>query len=129
MYRPQAAYPPAPPGWQDEEFGYYFDLSTLPAFAVVLGAGQEITSIVLQLQPDAEFHWRAIQVSNPGSLLGLRFRAPDGTLLSEGYIPMENFSGFPGAAAGIPGGGPVAIEPEIVCPAASVILLDVQNLM
>jgi hypothetical protein len=42
---------------------------------------------------------------------------------------MENFSGFPGAAAGIPGGGPVAIEPEIVCPAASVILLDVQNLM
>ena len=128
MYRPQAAYFPAPPGWQDEEFEYYFDLSSIPAFAEVLAAGQEVTSIVLQLQPDAEFRWRAIQVSNPGSLLGLRFRSPDGTYLSEDYEPMENFSGFPGAAAGIPGGGPVALEPEIVCPAFSVVLLDVKNL-
>ena len=129
MYRPQAAYPPAPPGWQDEDFEYYFDLSSIPAFAGVLGAGQEVTGIVLQLQPDAEFRWRAVQVSNPGSMLGLRFRAPDGAYLSEGYVPMENFSGFPQAAAGIPGGGPVALEPEIVCPAASVVLLDVANLV
>ena len=128
-YRPQFPYPPAPEGWVDEEFEYYFDVSILPVFQVPILPGQEIVGIVLQTQPDAEFRWRAVQVSNPGSMLGLRFRAPDGAYLSEGYVPMENFSGFPQAAAGIPGGGPVALEPEIVCPAASVVLLDVANLV
>jgi len=127
-YRPQAAYPPAPPGWQDEEFEYYFDLSNLPAFQSTLAPQQEIPDMVLKLQPDAEFRWRGVQASNPGSSLGLRFRTPDGVYLQDDYAPCENFSGFPGGAAGIPGGGPVALESEIVCPAGAVILLDAKNL-
>jgi hypothetical protein len=127
-YRPQFAYPAAPEGWEDQEFEYWFDLSNLPAFQIALLPGQEIPNIVLQLQRDAEFRWRAVQVSNPGSFLGLRFRTPDGVYLQDDYAPMENFSGFPGAVAGIPGGEPVALEPEIVCPAGSAILLDAKNL-
>jgi hypothetical protein len=122
------SYPPAPDGWEDIEFEYFFDLSGIPAFQQILAPGQEVTDIVLQLQRDAEFRWRAIQVSNPGSFLGLRFRTPDGTYMANDYAPMENFSGFPGAVAGIPGGEPVALEPEIVCPAGAVILLDVKCL-
>ena len=127
-YRPQFAYPAAPEGWEDQEFEYWFDLSNLPAFQIALLPGQEIPNIVLQLQRDAEFRWRAVQVSNPGSFLGLRFRTPDGVYLQDDYAPMENFSGFPGAVAGIPGGEPVALEPEIVCPAGAAILLDAKNL-
>ena len=128
-YRPQFAYPAAPEGWEDQEFEYWFDLSNLPAFQIALLPGQEIPNIVLQLQRDAEFRWRAVQVSNPGSFLGLRFRTPDGVYLQDDYAPMENFSGFPGAVAGIPGGEPVALEPEIVCPAGAAILLDAKNLV
>ena len=128
-YRPQFAYPAAPEGWEDQEFEYWFDLSNLPAFQIALLPGQEIPNIVLQLQRDAEFRWRAVQVSNPGSFLGLRFRTPDGVYLQDDYAPMENFSGFPGAVAGIPGGEPLALEPEIVCPAGATLLLDVRNLL
>ena len=127
-YRPQFVYPPPPEGWRDEDFEYSFDLSNLPAFQLVLGLGAQINDIVLQLDRDAEFRWRAIQVSNPGSQLGLRFQTPDGTFLQNDYAPMENFSGFPGASGGIPGGEPVALEPEVVCPPGSVILLDVEVL-
>ena len=127
-HRPQFAYPPAPEGFQDEEFCYWFDFSNMPAFQSVLGAGEEILNMVMPTERDAEFRWRAIQVSNPGSFLGLRFRTPDGVYLADDYAPMEDFSGFPGASGGIPGGDPVALEPEIVCPAGCVLLLDCKNL-
>jgi hypothetical protein len=127
--RAQLAYPPPPEGWRDEEFEYSFDLSSNPAFQTVLTPGQQILDMVLQIERDAEFRWRAIQVSNPGSLLGLRFRTPDGTYMSDGYVPMENFSGFPGAQGGIPGGMPVALESEIVCPPGCTILLDAINMV
>jgi hypothetical protein len=127
-YRPQLAYPPAPEGWVDEEFEYWFDFSNMPAFQTFLSPGEEILNMVMPTQRDAEFRWRAIQVSNPGSFLGLRFRTPDGVYLADGFAPMENFSGFPGAAGGLPGGAPVALEPEIVCPPGCVLLLDAKNL-
>ena len=128
-WRPQFPYPPPPEGWEDVEFEYWFDLSSLPALQSVLAPGEEILNIVLQLQRDAEFRWRGVQVSNPGSFFGLRFRTPDGVYLEDDYAPMENFSGFPGAVAGIPGGEPLALEPEVVCPAGSTSLLDVKCLM
>ena len=128
-YRPQCAYPPAPPGWQDEEFEYSFDFSNMPAFQTVLAPGEEILNMVMALERDAEFRWRAVQVSNPGSFLGLRFRTPDGVYMADDYAPMENFSGFPGAAGGLPGGDPVALEPEIVCAPGCVLLLDAKNLL
>ena len=128
MYRPQAAYPPAPPGWQDEEFEYYFDVSSLPAFQIALTPGQEITGVVLKLQPDAEFHWRGLEVWNPKGVLGLLFRTPDGEYIQADYVTEPTFWGFPAASGGIPGGGPVAIEPEIVCPAGAALLLDLKNL-
>lgn len=127
-YRPQFAYEQAPEGWQDEEFEYWFDFSHLPVFQIGLLPGQEILDIVLPLERDAEFRWRAIQVSNPGSVLGLRFHAPDGSELADGFALMEDFSGFPGAVGGVPGGTPVPIEPEVVCPIGAVLLLDVRNM-
>jgi hypothetical protein len=128
-YRPQFPYPPAPEGWVDEEFEYYFDVSILPVFQVPILPGQEIVGIVLQTQPDAEFRWRGVQVLNPGTFFGLRFRTPDGTYMQDDYAPMETFSGFPGATAGMPGGEPVALESEVICPAGCVVRLDVKNLM
>jgi hypothetical protein len=128
MYRPQAAYPPAPPGWQDEDFEYYFDVSSLPAFQIALTPGQEITGLVLKLQPDAEFRLRALQVWNPNGALGVRFQTPDGQYFDADYVPASVFWGLPLATGGIPGGVPVAIEPEIVCPAGSALLLDLKNL-
>ena len=127
-YRPQFAYPPAPEGFEDEDFEYFFDFSNMPAFQSVLTPGEEILNMVMPTQRDAEFRWRGIQVSNPGSFVGLRFRTPDGVYLQEDYAPMQNFSGFAGAAGGIPGGAPVALEPEIVCPPGVVLLLDAKNL-
>ena len=127
--RAQLAYPPAPEGWRDEEFEYSFDLSSNVAFATVLAPGQPILDMVLETERDAEFRWRAIQVSNPGSFLGLRFRTPDGTYMAEDFAPMENFSGFPGAQGGVPGGMPIALEAEIVCPPGSTILLDAANMV
>jgi hypothetical protein len=125
--RPQSAYPPAPEGWEDIEFEYFFDVSNTPAFQTTLLPGEAINDIVLQLQRDAQFRWRAIQVSNPGSPLALRFQLPDGTEMQADFAPMEDFSGFPGAQGGIPGGAPVAIEPEVVCAPGSVILVSALN--
>ena len=127
-YRPQFAYPAAPPGWADVEFAYVFDMSSLPALSTPLYPGQEISAIPLALQRDAEFRWRAVQVANPSSSLGLRFRCFDDAALSEDYAPVENFSSLVNAVGGLPGGAPVALEDEIVCPAGAVLLLDLKNL-
>lgn len=124
-YRPQFAYALAPDGWEDQEFEYFFD--TLNALPPLIAPGQEFQNIVLQLHRDADFHWRAVQTSRlgGGAGLGLRFRTPDGSRIEDAYVPAWNLSGYPGAAAGIPGGTPVPLQDEIVCPAGSVILLDI----
>ena len=129
-YRPQFAYPPAPEGWEDQDFEYWFDLSNLPAFQVVLTPGQSIEGIALQLERDAEYRWRGLEASDvAGSFLGLRFRTPDGTYMADDYAPVENFNSFPAGVPGLPGSEPVAFEPEIVCPPGAVVLLDVKNMV
>jgi len=87
----------SPEGWEDVEFEYFFDVS-IQVLQIVLVPNHGVTSIPLQLDRDAEFRWRGIQVSNPNSSFGLRFRTPDGTYLQDDYQPMQNFSGFPGVA-------------------------------
>jgi hypothetical protein len=128
-YRPQFAYPPAPEGFKDEDFIYCFDAFNVPGFGIVLAPGQDFQNIPLQLQRDAEFRWRGVQVSNPASLLGIQLTTPDGTALSDDYVPAEVDSGLPGGVSGQPGGVPVPLEPEIVCAAGSVILMSVKNMV
>jgi hypothetical protein len=101
----------------------------MPAFQSILTPGEEILNMVMPTERDADFYWRGIQVSNPGSLLGLRFRTPDGAYMADDYALMENFSGFSGAAGGIPGGAPVALESEVLVLAGAVLLLDAKNMV
>jgi hypothetical protein len=131
IYRPQFPYLPAPEGFEDEDFIYYFDAQNTVAFGIVLALppGEDFRDIPLQLQRDGEFRWRGVQVSNPGGALALQFQTPDGTALSDDYVPAEVYSGLPGGVSGQPGGVPVPLEAEIVCAAGSVILVSVKNMV
>ena len=120
-YRPQYAYPPAPPGWVDEEFEYYFDSLTYPALAQVPS-----NQIVLPLQADAEYRIRSFQMSgNTGNLL-VRFWTPRGDQLSA--VPVENDLAYSGTLQAPTGRLPVPLSDEIVCPAGSALRLDLASL-
>lgn len=124
MYRPQFAYP-TPPDCRDEAFSYYFDDSNTPA--LLIGNGATINGIVLQTQNDAPFFWHAIKFNNPSSNLQpfIRLRDAFGNYLMNDYID-ANLIAFPSFIKQI-GALPITREPELYCPAGSVILLDVQN--
>lgn len=118
-YRPQFAYPPPPPGWQDEEFEYYFDSVNTPALAQA-----PVEGVVLDLQADAEYRIRAFQMSgNTGNLL-VRFWTPRGDPLS--FVPVENDLAYSGNV--VVGRLPVPLPDEIVCPAGSALRVDLQEL-
>ena len=119
-YRPQYAYPAPPPGWQDEEFEYYFDVGNTPALGVIPSF-----QVPLQLQQDAEYRIRAFQISgNTGKLL-LRFWTPTGEIIDQ--VPIENDLAYAGTVNGKPPIGrlPVPLPDEIVCPAGSALLVDI----
>ena len=119
-YRPQYAYPPPPLGYVDEEFEYYFDSTNTPALAHPPQA-----KIPLQLQPDGEFHLRGIQISGNTGNLVCRFWTPNGWPISACLVEIDR--AYSGTVAGPQPIGrlPVALEPEVVCDAGSVILLDI----
>jgi len=120
-YRPQFAYPPPPPGWQDEEFEYYFDSVNTPALAQA-----PVEGVILELQADAEYRIRAFQMSgNTGNLL-VRFWTPRGDVLS--IVPVENDLAYSGTLQLPVGRLPVPLPDEIVCPAGSALKVDLQEL-
>ena len=121
-YRPQFAYPPPPPGWEDQEFEYYFDSTDYPALAIVPS-----DQIVLPLQSDAEFRLRAFQISgNTGNLL-VRFWDARGNQLSQVQVP-NTLAYASSVQSQPPGVLPVPLPDEIICPAGSSLRIDLANL-
>lgn len=119
-YRPQYAYPPAPPGYRYEEFEYYFDITTTPALAI-----NPSNRIPLQLQQDAEYRFRAIQISGNAGVVLMRLWTPDGLPLSEVVIPPdESYSGTVNGVNPV-GRLPVPLADEVVCPAGSQLQIDI----
>jgi hypothetical protein len=107
------------------EFEHFFDFTTLAALAPASGSASPVYSLPLNIDPDAEFHWRGVKVDHLLSLnVGIRFRDTLGNYLSDDFVPVwlafisPSLTAYTGAQSCIH-------EPEIVCPASSVILLDV----
>jgi hypothetical protein len=122
-YRPQFAYPSPPPGWQDEEFEYYFDSTNTPALAM-----PPVNQVPLILQADAEYRIRAFQMSGNTGPLGVRFWSARGDPLS--LIQVESDLAYASTVQGGPPVGrlPVPLNDEIICPAGSSILVDLVEL-
>ena len=122
-YRPQYAYPEPPEGFVEEDFVYYFDQTNTPSLGKV-PINQPISRVILQLQADAPFKLRGIQVSgNAGNLL-LRFWDAHDNPLSQVMIEADrSYSGSENGAQPI-GRLPVVVEPEILCPAGGFLQVD-----
>ena len=123
-YRPQFITDPTPAGFVDEEFEYYFDSNNTPGLQA-LSPGQQVNKVVLQLQPDAEFIWRAIQISGNTGPLCLRFYDPFGNELTA--VQVEADRAYSAALQGADPIGrlPVVFEPEVHCPASGFLEVDI----
>jgi hypothetical protein len=126
QYRMQFCYPPAPRGFRDEDFFYYFDGNNTLALAQPIPALDAIRNIALPLHRDAPFIWRGTKVFSDQPALGVEFRTPDGELMSDDVQPLYQ-SFWPGGFL-IAGTVPVTMEPGIECPLGAVIQLDLANL-
>lgn len=122
-YRPQYAYPEPPPGWAEEDFVYYFDSTNTPALAG-LTANNPVLKIPLQMQADAEFRLRGIQISgNVGNLYIRLYDAYGGELAQALAEADRMYAGTENGPNPI-GRLPVPFEPEIPCPAGGFLLID-----
>ena len=128
MRQVQFPYPDPPSGMQWEEFVYYFDSTNTPGLSTPLVVGQTLLNIPLQLQSDAPFIIRGIQVNDPQQFLGLRFRDAFGRFLSDDFVPSYNYSSFQPLNGSLPGIAFVLVEPGLACPKGSVILVDLANI-
>ena len=127
IYRPQFPYL-TPEGFQDEEFHYYFDSNDQPALSVgSLAVGQSLSGIPLVLQTDAPFLWRGLIIDNPSAAFAVRFRAPDGTYLSDDFVPIGFYSPIPPADHPPVGNSPTVLDFEIPCEKGSVVYLDIKR--
>lgn len=111
----QRIYPDPPEGYDFEEFEYVFNAQTAPSLGTLLAPGQQLLNIPLQLQSDTPFFWREIIVNAPQNGLGIKFIDPYGNTLSDGYVEGWAYAG-------------ALVEPQIECPAGSVILVYLTNL-
>lgn len=122
-YRPQFAYPPTPDGWIDEEFEYYFDPVNTPGLNVSV-TGQIALKIPLQLQKDAEFIWRGVQISgNTGPLQVRLYDAFDHELAATLVEVDREYSATLNGGPPI-GRLPIPMEPEIRCPPGGFLQID-----
>jgi hypothetical protein len=123
-YRPQYVTSPTPPGFKDEEFEYYFDSENTPGL-IPLQAGQSVNKVVLQLQQDSEFIWRAIELSGNTGPLCVKFYDPFGNELSAVTVEADTTYDATLQAENPVGRLPVVFEPEIRCPAGGFLEVDV----
>jgi hypothetical protein len=123
-YRPQYVTAPTPSGFVDEEFEYYFDSENTPGLQA-LSSGQSVNRVVLQLQQDAEFIWREIQISGNTGPLCIRFYDPFGNELSAVTVECDRAYGATLNAGEPVGRLPVVFEPEIRCPAGGFLQVDI----
>jgi hypothetical protein len=154
--RPHFAYS-TPKGYTDERAIYPFDkrnVAANPPFSTItLLPGQTLLNQILRLDADAEFRWRGISWEYPNSVelatftdgpLAIRLRGPYDRYLSNDFIPLFNcaqgyyvimspWSGsVPPASPQFEGpycgGMGVAFADEIICPASSIIQIDLLSL-
>jgi hypothetical protein len=131
MYRPQYVYR-TPAGFEDKQFHLSFDQSNTPMLSSVgqtIAAGAFLQNIPLQLQRDAIFMWRGIEVNAPGvdgSSLLIQFKDAYGNYLSDVPIPVNLYAAPIGNVS--IGNPPVALEPELFCPAGSNLWVYLQNI-
>jgi hypothetical protein len=154
-YRPHFAYS-TPKGYVDERAEFPFDYRQAPGFnSTSVPYLQYQGNIPFRLDEDAEFRWRGIswEYPDPGFFyagqIAIRLRDAYGNYLSNDFIPILNYAqGYhvmqpwddTGGSIGDPppspplffapfaGGMGVAWSDELVCPASSVLWLDVMNL-
>lgn len=71
MYRPQFAFPESSGPCQEQRCTYSYDRTNTPALAGTLAAGATTPRIPFLLDRDADYLWRAIQVSPTVLLVGI----------------------------------------------------------
>lgn len=123
-YIPQYITEPAPPGFVDEEFEYYFDSNNTPGLAALSTPGQQANKITLQLQQDAEFIWHGLEISGNAGPLCVRFYDPFGNELTAMQIEVDRAYGATLNAANPIGRLPVVFEPPVRCPAGGFLQVD-----
>ena len=124
-YRPQYAYPEPPEGFVEEDFVYYFDQTNVPVLGLI-PLNQPLSRIALQLESDAPFKLRGIQVS--GNVPNMLMRLYDcyDNQLSQVLVEADRaYSGTENGPAPV-GRLPVVFEPEIPCPAGAVLMIDLE---
>lgn len=126
MYRPEFAFP-TPEGYVDEVFTYYFDATNTPALNRTFASGEQSLNIPLLMQQDAPFIWLATLIDDPDNVLGVQFQDPNRNFLSDSFVPVNLSYAGCSPTPGVPGNNCVTQDP-VVCPAGSVIYLNVKNL-
>jgi hypothetical protein len=124
-YRPQYAYPEPPEGTVEEDFVYYFDQTNVPALGTI-ATNTPLSKIVLQLEADAPFKLRGVQISgNVGNLYMRLYDAHDQQL---SQVLVEADRAYAGTLNGTQPIGrlPVVLEPEIPCPAGGFLQIDLE---
>ena len=122
MYRPQFAYGAPGDRCDGQRCTYSFDGSNTPAL-VSVAAGALLTKIPLQMDQDAPFLLRAIQVPNTG----LRIRIED---CFDNPLLTDQTTTNPALFAESDGAGVVPMDSDdwgIYCPAGATLLLYVYN--
>lgn len=124
-YRPQFAHPPAPMGFEDEQFHYAFDGTNCPLLASTspVPAGGFSNNIILLMEADAIFICRTLAIRNSGgsSTLWFQLKTPRGDYMQATPVPptlyaYSNAGGPPGLAAGH---NRTPLEAEVECPPGS----------
>lgn len=127
MYRPQFPYL-CPLAFDERDFDHYFDYrNTVLLNNAALAAGGIIWNVPLNLQTDSPFRVRAIQIkgiNGADPVVSAQFRDTSGNYLSDDFVPMD--LAYTPNSAGLQFLG-IVFEPEIVCPAGSVIWMNLKN--
>lgn len=127
MYRPQFPYP-VDRGFYDCDFEHYFDsTNTVLLNNSALAASGIIQNVPLQLQADAPFYLRGIQVKGVNGadpVVSVQFKDPFENYLSDDFVPLDLAYAPNGTA---PYFLNIVVEPEIRCPAGGVLWVNIRN--
>lgn len=127
-YRPQYAYPPAPLGWEDEQFHYSFDSTNTPLLSTAnaLAAGAFSNNIILPMDSEQTngkgvvFFARAIKIrlGTLHSSLNFQLRTPHGDYMQAVPVPIALYASRIDGKS-IAGQYFIPFEAEIESPAGS----------